>query len=101
MSPHTSVITIVRKYLPYVRNSTPIIAYICLRLDIASPQHLDRSLFAFVICLFTGGNYAAVFAFNVATPTARTPRPPRAPLCGKLYMVNCKQQKAMRAVVEW
>ena len=26
---------------------------ICLRIDIASPQHLDRSLFAFVLCFFT------------------------------------------------
>ena len=32
-----------------VRNSTPITAYIFLLLDIVSPQHLDRSLFAFVL----------------------------------------------------
>ena len=65
--------------LPSVRNSTPIIAWICLRLDIASPQQLDPSLFAFILCFFTEKRfYAAVFAFNVAThrahatPTART-----------------------------
>ena len=73
------------KISPGVRNSTPIIAYICLRLDIASPLHLDGSLISFILCFFTDFFfYAAVFAFNVATPTARTPRPPRAPLCGKL-----------------
>ena len=36
-----------------VRNSTPIIAEICLRLDIASPLPLDGSLFAFILCFFT------------------------------------------------
>ena len=36
-----------------VRNSTPIIAKICIRLDIASPQNLDCLLFAFVLCFFT------------------------------------------------
>ena len=62
-----------------VRNSTPIIAYICIRLDIASPQHLDRLLFAFDLCFFTE-KYV-----DVATPTARTPRPVRPPLCGKVH----------------
>ena len=41
------------KISPSIRNSTPIIAFICLRLDIASPKHLDRSLFAFILCFFT------------------------------------------------
>ena len=36
-------------YLPAL-NSTSIIAYIFLRLHIASPRPLDRSLFAFVLC---------------------------------------------------
>ena len=66
------------KISPCVRNFTQIIAQICIRLDIASPQHLDRLLFAFVLCLFTE------FFWDFATPTARTPRPPRAPLCGKV-----------------
>ena len=34
----------------YGLNSTSIIAYIFLRLHIASPRPLDRSLFAFVLC---------------------------------------------------
>ena len=51
------------KISPRVRNSTPIIAKICLRLDIASPQHLDRSLFAFIRCFLT---------------EKMSPRPPRA-----------------------
>ena len=38
------------------------------RLDIASPLHLDGSLVAFNIC------FSTEFAFNVATPIARTPR---------------------------
>ena len=37
-------------FYPHGLNSTPIIAYIFLCLDIASPQPLDRSLFAFVLC---------------------------------------------------
>ena len=67
------------KISPSIRDSTPIIATICLSLDFASPLHLDGSVFAFILCFFTE------FAFNVATPTARTPLPPRAPLCGKLH----------------
>ena len=65
------------KISPRVRNSTPIIAKICLRLDIASPLPLDGSLFALILC------FLRKFAFNDATPTARTPRPPRAP--GKIH----------------
>ena len=68
------------KISPSVRNSTPIIAYICLRLHMVSPLHLDGSLFAFILCFFTEKRfYVAVFAFNV---TARTPRPV---LCGKIH----------------
>ena len=37
-------------FYPHGLNSTPIIAKICLRLHIASPRPLDRSLFAFVLC---------------------------------------------------
>ena len=37
-------------FYPYCLNSTPIIAYIFLLLQIASPRPLDRSLFAFVLC---------------------------------------------------
>ena len=37
-------------FYPYGLNSTPIIADIFLRLHIASPRPLDRSLFAFVLC---------------------------------------------------
>ena len=40
------------KISPGVRNSTPIIAKICLRLDIASPLPLDGLLFAFILCFF-------------------------------------------------
>ena len=54
-------------------------------LYIASPLHLDGSLFAFILCFFTE------FAFNAATPTARTSRPPRKPL----------STKAVRAVAGW
>ena len=49
------------KISPRVRNSTPIIAYICLRLDIASPLPLDGSLFAFILCFFTGKNVRCSF----------------------------------------
>ena len=56
------------KISPCVRNFTQIIAQICIRLDIASPQHLDRLLFAFVLCFFTD--------FFLISP--------RAPLCGKV-----------------
>ena len=38
---------------PGAPNSTAITAYIFLRIYIASPQHLNRSLFAFVLCFFT------------------------------------------------
>ena len=41
-----------KKNLP-VRNSTPIIVNMCLRLDIASPLPLDGSLFALFLCFFT------------------------------------------------
>ena len=41
------------KISPCAPNSTAITTYIFLRIDIASPQHLDRSLFAFVLCFFT------------------------------------------------
>ena len=37
-------------FYPDGLNLTPIIAYICLRLHIASPRPLDRSLSAFVLC---------------------------------------------------
>ena len=37
-------------FYPQRLNSTPIIAYIFLRLHIASPRPLERSLFAFVLC---------------------------------------------------
>ena len=40
-------------FSPCIRNSTPIIANKFLRLHIASPRPLDRSLFAFVLCFFT------------------------------------------------
>ena len=36
---------------PRALNSTAITAYIFLHIDIASPQHLDRSLFAFVLTI--------------------------------------------------
>ena len=60
------------KISAFVRNSTPIIAYICIRLDIDSPQHLDRLLFAFVLCFLRQKNLMS-------------PRPPRAPLCGTVH----------------
>ena len=41
------------KISPSVRNSTPINAEICLRLDTASPLPLEGSLFAFILCFFT------------------------------------------------
>ena len=41
------------KISPGVRNSIPIIAEICLRLNIASPLPLKGSLFAFILCFFT------------------------------------------------
>ena len=41
------------KISPCVRNSTPIVAEICLRLNIACPLPLDGSLFAFILCFFT------------------------------------------------
>ena len=37
-------------FYPHGLNSTPIIAYIFLRLHVAYPRTLDRSLFAFVLC---------------------------------------------------
>ena len=37
-------------FYPYAINSTPITAYIFLRLHIAISRPLDRSLFAFVLC---------------------------------------------------
>ena len=40
------------KISPCAPNSTAITAYIFLRIDIASRQHLDRSLFAFVLCFY-------------------------------------------------
>ena len=84
--------------LPDDPNSTAITAYICLRIHLADPLALDGSLFAFILCFFTEKRfYAAVFAFNVATPTARTPRPPRAPLCGKLHA----ELQTTEGVVEW
>ena len=59
------------KISPSVRNSTPIIAQICLRLDIASRLHLDASLFAFILCFFTEKRfYAAVFALSPCPPRA-------------------------------
>ena len=41
-----------RKISPSAHNSTAITAYIFLRIYIASPKHLDRSLFAIVLCFF-------------------------------------------------
>ena len=69
-------------------------AYIYIRLDITSPQHLDRLLFAFVLCFLRGEMLIS-------------PRPPRARHAHRAhrsaarYMLNYKQQKAVRAVVEF
>ena len=74
------------KIAPGDCNSTPIIAEICIRLDIASPQHLDRLLFAFVLCFFT------------EKKILMSPRPPRTRhthCSAARYMLNCKQQKAV------
>ena len=53
--------------LPGAPNSTAITESICLRIVIASPQHLDRSLFAFVLCFFTILNQKE---FRIATSVA-------------------------------
>ena len=38
------------EFLAVRRNSTAIMASICMRLHVANPRPLDRSLFAFVLC---------------------------------------------------
>ena len=64
----------------FVRNSTPIIASICIRLDIASPQHLDRLLFAFVLCFLRN-----FFLMSPRPPRARHAHRAHRYACGKIH----------------
>ena len=56
-----------KKISPGAPNSTAITASIFLRRLIAGPQHLDRSLFAFVLCFITILNQKE---FRIATSVA-------------------------------
>ena len=47
-----SVFTNLTKIYPCAPNSTAITAYIFLRIHLANPLPLDRSLFAFVLCFY-------------------------------------------------
>ena len=108
MNLHTSVFTIGRKISTRVRNSTPIIAYVRLRLAVRNiwTDHFLRLSFAFLrkkdfmlplSRLMSPRPPRARHAHRAhATPTAR-----KALRQGRPYILNCKQQKAVRAVVEW
>ena len=63
-----------------------------LRVILSTPRYCQSATFGrLTFCVYT--LLFTEFAFNVATPTARTPRPPRKPLCnkrglGRAYMLN-------------
>ena len=78
-------------YEPYANVSSQICPFLAMRpqfhsknrVNLSTPRSCQsdtfgRLTFCFYPFIFTE------FVFNVATPTARTPRPPRKPLCGKL-----------------
>ena len=53
-----------------------------LRVFLSTPRYCQSATFGrLTFCVYTF--FFTEFAFNVATPIARTPRPPRKPLCDK------------------
>ena len=88
------------KISPRILNSTPIIAYVCLRLDIASPLHLDGSLLRLSFAFLRGKYFTLQFSRLMSPHPLRARHAHRAHRSAASYMLNCKQQKAERAVVE-
>ena len=77
-------------YEAYANESSQICPFLALRPEfhsnfrviLSAPRYFQSAIFGrLTFCVYTLLFYE--FAFNVATPTARTPRPKRKPLCDK------------------
>ena len=78
-------------YEAYANESSQICPFLALRPEfhsnlrviLSTPRYCQSATFGrLTFCVYTL-LFFTEFAFNVATPTVRTPRPPRKPLCDK------------------
>ena len=87
---HTTGISLLL-YEPYANVSSQICPFLAWRpqfhsnhrVNLSTPRYCQSATFGrLTFCVYP--LFFTEFAFNVATPTARTPCPPRKPLCGKI-----------------